>query len=144
MKKNGVHSTFQHIQLVLANYFKQFEHEYTLSSQERQCYLNQGFVKTGDKLICDLVLVKENNIPWMNWKKGMIVKVIRGRGNMVRGVELCIFQPKLNRTMTINRPLQLIVPFEINKPEDDITHSRRNTAVNAEVIIKLLVNDKQQ
>ena len=80
----------------------------------------------------------------MNWKKGMIVKVIRGRGNMVRGVELCIFQPKLNRTMTINRPLQLIVPFEINKPEDDITRSRRNAAVNAEVIIKLLVNDKQQ
>ena len=80
----------------------------------------------------------------MNWKKGMIVKVIRGRGNMVRGVELCIFQPKLNRTMTINRPLQLIVPFEINKPENDITRSRRNAAVNAEVIIKLLVNDKQQ
>ena len=81
----------------------------------------------------------------MNWKKGMIVNVIRGRGNMVRGVELCIFQPKLNRTMTINRPLQLIVPFEINKPEDDIrvTCSRRNAAVNAEVI-KLLVNDKQQ
>ena len=82
----------------------------------------------------------------MNWKKGMIVNVIRGRGNMVRRVELCIFQPKLNRTMTINRPLQLIVHFEINKPEDDIrvTRSRRNATVNAEVIIKLLVNDKQQ
>ena len=63
---------------------------------------------------------------------------------MVRGVELCIFQPKLNRTMIINRPLQLHVPFEINETEDDIrvTHSRRNAAVNAEAKIKLLMNDK--
>ena len=31
----------------------------------------------------------------MNWNKGN-VNVIRGRDNMVRGVELCIFQSKLN------------------------------------------------
>ena len=76
----------------------------------------------------------------MNWRKGKIVNVIRGRDNMVRGVELSIFQPKLNRAMTINRPLQLIVPFEINEPEDDIrvTRSRRNAAVNAEANIKVI------
>ena len=68
LKKDGVHNPFQHIKLVLENYFKQFEHEYSLSLQERQCYLNQRFVKTGDKLIGGLVLVKENNIPW-TWRK---------------------------------------------------------------------------
>ena len=59
---------------------------------------------------------------------------------MVRRVELSIFQAKLNRAMTINRPLQLIVPFEINEPEDDIrvTRSRRNAAVNAEANIKVI------
>ena len=39
---------------------------------------------------------------------------------MVRGVELCVFQPKLNRILTVNRPLQLIVPFEIKELEGDI------------------------
>ena len=128
------------MKLVLENYFKQFEHEYTFSLQERQYYLNQRCAKTGDELIGDVALVKENNVPRMNWRKGKIVNVIRGRDNMVRGVELSIFQPKLNRAMTINRPLQLIVPFEINEPEDDIrvTRSRRNAAVNAEANIKVI------
>ena len=61
-------------------------------------------------MIGDVVLVKKNNVPRMNWEKEKIVNVIRGRDNMVTGVELCIFQPKLIRTMTINRLLQLIVP----------------------------------
>ena len=76
----------------------------------------------------------------MNWRKGKIVNVIRGRDNMVRGVELSIFQAKLKRAMTIYRPLQLIVPFEINEPEDDtrFTRSRRNAAVNAEANIKVI------
>ena len=128
------------MKLVLENYFKRFEHEYTFSVQERQYYLNQRCAKTGDELISDVALVKENNVPRMNWRKGKIVNVIRGRDNMVRGVELSIFEPKLNRAMRINRPLQLIVPFEINEPEDDIrvTRSRRNAAVNAEANIKVL------
>ena len=128
------------MKLVLENYFKRFEHEYTFSVQERQYYLNQRCAKTGDELIGDVALVKENNVPRMNWRKGKIVNVIRGRDNMVRGVELSIFQPKLNRAMTINRPLQLIVPFEINEPEDDtrVTRSRRNAAVNAEANIKVI------
>ena len=87
----------------------------------------------------------------MNWNKGN-VNVIRGRDNMVRGVELCIFQSKLNYNYKIKqnndnyRPLQLIVPFEINEPEDHIrvTRSKRHAAVNAEAKVKLLVNDKQQ
>ena len=62
-------------------------------------------------MIGDVVLVKKNNVSRMNWKKENIVNVIRGRDNMVTGVELCIFQPKLIRTMTINRLLQLIVPL---------------------------------
>ena len=51
----------------------------------------------------------------MKWRKVKVVNVIIGRDNLIRGVELKVFQPKLNRTVTINRPLQLIIPFESNK-----------------------------
>ena len=66
LKKDGVHNTFQHAKLVLDNYFKRFEHEYTLSLQERHYYITQSYAKTGDELIGDIVLVKENNVPQMN------------------------------------------------------------------------------
>ena len=54
------------MKLVLGNYFKRFEHEYTLSLQERHYYIKQSYAKTGDELIGDIVLVKENNVPQMN------------------------------------------------------------------------------
>ena len=68
-KRDGAHNTLQHMKLVLGNYFKRFEHEYTLSLQERHYYIKQSYAKTGDELIGDIVLVKENNVPQMNWKE---------------------------------------------------------------------------
>ena len=66
LKKDGVYNTLQHMRFVLENYFKRFEQEYTLSFQERQYYLNQRCAKTGDELIGEEVLVKENKVQRMN------------------------------------------------------------------------------
>ena len=53
----------------------------------------------------------------MKWRKGKIIEVIRGNDGKVRGVKLNVYQTKLKKTVVINRPRQLIVPFEIaNKP----------------------------
>ena len=60
------------------------------------------------------------------------MNVIRGWDNLIRGVELKVFQPKLNRTATTNQPLKLIIPFEIKKTVDSIsTRPRRVAAANA-------------
>ena len=74
----------------------------------------------------------------MKWRKAKVANVIRGRGNLIRGVELKVFPPKLNRIVTINRTLQLIIPFEINKTvESASARPRRVTTVNADVKRKL-------
>ena len=74
----------------------------------------------------------------MSWRKTKVVNVIRGRDNLIRGVELKVFQPKLNSAVTINQPLQLIVPFEINKVvESASTRPRRVAAVNYDTKRKL-------
>ena len=66
------------------------------------------------------------------------MNVIRGRDNLIRGVELKVFQPKLNRTVTINRSLQLIIPFEINKTVENVSiRPRRVAAANADIKPKL-------
>ena len=36
----------------------------------------------------DIVLIKEEVLPRMRWRKGRIEKLIRGNGSLVRGVEL--------------------------------------------------------
>ena len=74
----------------------------------------------------------------MNWKNAKVMNVIRGRDNLIKGVELKVFQPKLNRTVTVNRPLQLIILFEINKTVESVsTRPRRVAAVNADIKRKL-------
>ena len=43
----------------------------------------------------------------------------RGTDGKVRGVKLNVYQTKLKKTVVINQPLQLIVPFEIsNEPPE--------------------------
>ena len=61
------------------------------------------------------------------------MNVIRVLDNFIKGVEI-----KLNRTVTINRPLQLIIPVEINKTVEFVsTRPRRVTAVNVDIKRKL-------
>ena len=74
----------------------------------------------------------------MKWRKAKVANVIRGWDNLIRGVELKVFQPKLNRIVTINRTLQLIIPFEINKTVESVSaRPRRVAAVNAAIKRKL-------
>ena len=48
-----------------------------------------------------------------------IIELIRGNDGKVRRVKLNVYQTKLKKTVVINRPLQLIVPFEIaNEPPE--------------------------
>ena len=48
------------------------------------------------------------------------------------------YSTQLNCTVKINRPLQLIIPFEINKTvESESTRPRRVAAVNADIKRKL-------
>ena len=56
----------------------------------------------------------------MRWRKGKVINVKRGRDNLIRGVELEEYQPNLNKTVRINRPLQYIVSFEIAEEKTNI------------------------
>ena len=49
----------------------------------------------------------------MKWLKGKIIQLICGNHGKVRGVKLKVYQARLKKTVVINRPLQLVVPFEI-------------------------------
>ena len=58
--------------------------------------------------------------------KGKIIELIRGNDDKVRRVKLNVYQTKPRKTVVINRPLQLIVPFEIASESPEPARTRRN------------------
>ena len=100
-------------------------------SKERRIYDKKRYSNSDNDLINDVVLIKEDITPRMKWRKAKVV-------NVIRHAELKVFQPKLNRPVTINRSLQLIIPLEINKTVESVsTRPRRVAAVNAYIKRKL-------
>ena len=73
-----------------------------MALKERHIYDKKRYSTYDNDLINDVVLIKEDITPRMKWRKAKVVSVIRGRDNLMRGVELKVFQSKLNRTFTIN------------------------------------------
>ena len=67
----------------------------------------------------DLVLVKEEGVSRMRWHKGRTEKLIRGNDSLVRRVELKVNLGSSGQTITICRPLQLIIPFELYNCGDE-------------------------
>ena len=60
-----------------------------------------------------MVLVKEDNLPRMSWRKGRIINVIKGVDKLIRGAEIKVRQRNSDKMLTLKRPLKYLVPFEI-------------------------------
>ena len=81
------------------------------------------------------------------WKKGRVLKHIRGRDGVIRGVEL------LHKGNQIQRPIQLVCPLEIRSPPEVNTEElaetrvqgrtveRRRAAVDAGAKIRMIAED---
>ena len=135
--------------------YKRFEKEYLLSLQERCC--NNKFENKCTLVDGDVVLIKEENKSRMLRRKGPVTKVIKGKDNLIRGAELKVYQPSLSKCTNINRPLQLLVPFEVTQErtpdEKEITNRtdnsiekpvrpRRVAAQSADILRRLTVEDE--
>ena len=84
----------------------------------------------------------------MLWRKGKVKKFLDSRDNKIRGVELLVYQEKTRRICTINRPIQDLVPLEVENVNRTIldeehdepageTRPRRQATKNTDVIRKL-------
>ena len=89
------------MKLVLQKFFNRFEKEYILVLKERHIYDKKRNSNYDNDLINDVVLIKEDITPRMNWRKAEVVNVIRGLNNLIKGPQLKVFQPKLNRAVQL-------------------------------------------
>ena len=151
------------------NYFiKKFENEYIIALQEREFYNNKRFNNNLRLLHNDVVLIKEDTVLRMLWRKGRIIKFIKGSDDLSRGAEIKVHQRSKGMTTILKRPLQHLVPFGIagSRPSDilnveeristNITDDnnienyniqkrpRRLAAVNSDVIQRVIAEDDDQ
>ena len=121
---------------LLSVFKKRFEAEYITALREKHIYNRPYVLQDNSVIVSEVVLIKEERIPRMKWRKGKIFELIRGDGDKVRGVKLNVYQTKLKKTVVINRPRQLIVPFEtmaLSKP-------RRGAAKTADTILRMITS----
>jgi hypothetical protein len=94
--------------------------------------------------IGDMVLINDDDhTPRMNWKRGVIVELISGKDNMIRGVTLRVLSN--GKFSLLKRPIQRLVPFEIveNEEEKQKIESSNNCCSKLEKTtnLKLLPNE---
>ena len=63
----------------------------------------------------DIVIIHDENLPRSFWKLGRIQDLIVGKDGQTRGATVSI-AGKNRRFTSLNRPLQLLYPLEINHP----------------------------
>ena len=114
--ENDARSSSKRTAEMICKFLQQFVNEYLFSLQER--YNKTRFENKCRARIGDIVLIKEENVPRMNWKKRTIDKLIFGNDGLVRGVELLVYQSKKEKVTTIKRPVQLVIPFELCDPKE--------------------------
>ena len=113
----------------------------------------------------DVVLIQEENRPRVKWRKGKISKLINSKDGLVRGIELVVNKGMSNKTITIRRPVQHLIPQEMSRdcrnevsielnesqeePAEELYHgndtdrdfekrrSHRTAAINADLLRRL-------
>ena len=147
---NELRLKVKHTEIILQHFTNRFTKEYLLALLERHSNQKRKEPNSGNVNLKngDVVLIKDENKSRLLWRKGKVTKFLDSRDNKIRGVELLVYQEKTRKTCTINRPIQHLVPLEVENVDRAIldeehdepageTRLRRQAAKNADVIRKL-------
>ena len=156
---------YKRVKFIINHFNNHFYEEYILALQERHQYDVRKFNNESKLCVNDVVLIQEENRPRVKWRKGKISKLLNSKDGLVRGVELVVNKGMSNKTITIRRPVQHLIPLEMSRdcknevfielnesqeePAEELDHcndtnrnfekrrSRRTAAVNAGLMRRL-------
>ena len=154
MDGNSIRSNYSKVNILLKHFSKRFREEYLSLLHERYSYRDDRTDENCRLYVGDIVLIKENFVTRMKRRKAKVLNLIRGK-DKVSGAELLIYNREAGKTSTFRRPLQLIMPLEIEtvrdtkqnennthcpEPADEYTRKpRTDAAKSADLIRKLMV-----
>ena len=156
---------YKRVKFIINHFNNRFYEEYILALRERHQYDVRKFNNENKLCVNDVVLIQEENRPRVKWRKGKISKLINSKDGLVRGVELVVNKGMSNKTITIRRPVQHLIPLEMSRdcknevsieqnesqeePAEELDHgndtdrdfekrrSRRAAAINADLMRRL-------
>ena len=108
-----------------AHAWKRWKREYIHSLMETH-RLNKERGATPE--VGEIVLVVGDEKNRGEWKKGKVLRLIKGKDGVVRGVTL------LHKRHTIERPIQLVCPLEIRAAENTHHAQERGDQVNLQPV----------
>ena len=102
------------VKFIINHFNNRFSEEYILALRERHQYDVRKFNNESKLCVNDVVLIQEENRPRVKWRKGKISKLLNSKDGLVRGVELVVNKGLSNKTITIRRPMQHLIPLEMS------------------------------
>ena len=107
----------KYLSSILNHFWGRWRNEYLAELRESHKHL-LGRAREGPNVsIGDVVIVHDEGLLHSSWKLGKIKKLIVGRYGQMRGATVSVAS-KGRRHITLNRPLQLLYPLEINHSPD--------------------------
>ena len=102
--------------------------EYLRGLRERHNLTHKG--KVNDIKIGDVMMIKGDNKNRANWKLGVVIELISGRDDVIRGAKLKTNNGYLERAVQHLYPMEL--HCDVNKPNVMVPNAKSNTELNVE------------
>ena len=97
--ENDIRVRLDQLRMVITHSQTRFYKESVVALRERHFYnVNKKYDNHCDIKVGDVLLIKQDKIPRMCWKKGKVESLIIGTDGYVRGAILKTHQKKLNKT----------------------------------------------
>ena len=107
---------WRHMNKIIKRFWRKWQKEYLINLRESQ---KMNTSKKSLKInVGDVVSIFEEGLKRRHWKVGKVLRIIRGKDDVIRGAVVQIFNEK-NGKETINRPLQKLYPLEITPERDN-------------------------
>ena len=105
----------KHLSNTLNHFWKRWRSKYLAELRESHRHLLKKTHGNPQVSVGDVVIIHDENLPRSFWKLGRIQDLIIGKDGQTRGATVSI-AGKNRRFTSLNRPLQLLYPLEINHP----------------------------
>ena len=106
----------KHLSNTLNHFWKRWRNEYLAELRESHKHL-LGKARGDPSVAVGDIVIHDEGLPRSLWKLGNIKELIVGRDGLTRGASVSV-ATKGRSCATLNRPLQLLYPLEINQPPD--------------------------
>ena len=101
---------------IIERFWRKWQKEHLINL--RESHKRKTSKKSLKRNVGDAVSLFEEGLKRRHWKVGNILRIIRGKDDVIRGAAVQIFNEKTGKR-TISRPLQKLYPLEITPERDD-------------------------